>query len=813
MRIAHIADVHWRGLTRHTEYRRSFKDMFEQLASLKVDAICLAGDIVHSKTQGISPELIDCLNWWFTEMSRIAPVHILLGNHDGLINNKDRQDAISPILRALNLQNVHLYRDSGMYEDPSNSDFVWCAFSPFDEEGYSNVRPVEGKTSIAIYHGSVWGSHTDMNFMLDGDCKMDFFRGFDFVMLGDIHKKQQLDKEGRIWYPGSTIQQNYGESGEKGFLLWDIKSNDDFSVDFYPIKHHNPFVTVDWQGTVQSTISECMDNWPKGARYRIRSTIELGPKAQRKMATVLRREHAADEVVYQLKLKQNSISAETSEKIKIDDLSDASIHKNLLREWCDDETDDVDFWAAVDRIVDETIPKINVPKDNLGNQWSIREMNFDNTFGYGKDNSINFSKLSGIVGLFGKNRSGKSSIPGTMMYALFNSNDRGITSIQHVINSRRSNCSADITFSVNGKLYRLERHSVRYPARGGKGEGAMSYLSLYEVNDDGQIIKDISGEQRRDTEKNLRNLIGTPEDFMMTSFAAQGNMNSFIAQGATERKKTISNFMGLDIFDQIQGIVKEDSAGVKAMLKRLSEKDWVTLIRNNRSNINSFKEQRSDITEKISILSERYEAYKFKAAEEVVGDFTDPAVLAYKTNLLIDKKSGLELVINNLSALQSKISLKKETQANYINIKENFPLESYQRRLELMDGLKSNLQKMSAGLKQEKTLMANQKKSVSLLKEVPCDDMFPTCRFISESHKNKGLLKEQKGLVLNLKRELDEAKSKFDLLEGEGLRQKIDRYNELTKSIQDCKMEIIVLDSKIEGEKRSIEIYRMKLLI
>ena len=44
MRIAHIADVHWRGLTRHTEYRRSFKDMFEQLASLKVDAICLAGE-------------------------------------------------------------------------------------------------------------------------------------------------------------------------------------------------------------------------------------------------------------------------------------------------------------------------------------------------------------------------------------------------------------------------------------------------------------------------------------------------------------------------------------------------------------------------------------------------------------------------------------------------------------------------------------------------------------------------------------------------------------------------------------------------
>ena len=108
MKIVHIADVHWRGLTRHEEYKSCFKDMFEKCRDLEPDAIVVAGDIVHSKTQGISPELIDCLNWWFTELSRISRVHIILGNHDGLILNSDRQDAISPILNALNLPNVHL---------------------------------------------------------------------------------------------------------------------------------------------------------------------------------------------------------------------------------------------------------------------------------------------------------------------------------------------------------------------------------------------------------------------------------------------------------------------------------------------------------------------------------------------------------------------------------------------------------------------------------------------------------------------------------------------------------------------------------
>ena len=102
MKILHIADVHWRGLSRHQEYILVFKSLFKKAHELKPDVIYIGGDIVHSKTQGISPELIDCLCWWFEEMSEIAPVHVILGNHDGLILNKDRQDAITPIVKALN---------------------------------------------------------------------------------------------------------------------------------------------------------------------------------------------------------------------------------------------------------------------------------------------------------------------------------------------------------------------------------------------------------------------------------------------------------------------------------------------------------------------------------------------------------------------------------------------------------------------------------------------------------------------------------------------------------------------------------------
>ena len=42
--------------------------------------------------------------------------------------------------------------------------------------------------------------------------------------------------------------------------------------------------------------------------------------------------------------------------------------------------------------------------------WDIKKMQWNYLFNYGKDNSIDFSKLNGLVGIFRKNYSGKSSI-------------------------------------------------------------------------------------------------------------------------------------------------------------------------------------------------------------------------------------------------------------------------------------------------------------------------------------------------------------------------------------------------------------------
>ena len=116
MKFAHIADTHIRNLKYHSEYRAVFEKMYEVMREEKVDFIIHCGDIAHTKTQ-ISPEFVDMAADFFRNLSSIAPTYIILGNHDGNLKNGNRQDALSPIIDALGLDNLYLFCNSARIVD------------------------------------------------------------------------------------------------------------------------------------------------------------------------------------------------------------------------------------------------------------------------------------------------------------------------------------------------------------------------------------------------------------------------------------------------------------------------------------------------------------------------------------------------------------------------------------------------------------------------------------------------------------------------------------------------------------------------
>jgi len=190
IRIAHIADIHVRSLSRHDEYREVFEAFVDSCKDVKVQHIFVGGDTFHTKTSGMSPECIDFMCWMLNSLASVAEVHMTLGNHDFNMANLSRQDAISPIVEALRNPRVHLYKKSGTYEFVPG--YCWCIFSLFDEEGWRDVEPVPGKVNIACYHGPVRGATTESDWLIEEGLTVDFFERFDFCLLGDIHKMQYL---------------------------------------------------------------------------------------------------------------------------------------------------------------------------------------------------------------------------------------------------------------------------------------------------------------------------------------------------------------------------------------------------------------------------------------------------------------------------------------------------------------------------------------------------------------------------------------------------------------------------------------------
>lgn len=188
--IAHISDIHIRSLKRHDEYTDIFKKLSIDCRKNNADYIFLGGDLFHTKLTGISPEYIELLTWWLNDLSSIAPVQIILGNHDLNESNLTRQDAVSPIVSAMNNPKITLYKNSGVYE--FHPGWNWCVFSIADKEGWINVKPEKDKINIACYHGPVSGARTETGYELDGEVTVSFFKDYDYAFLGDIHMLQFL---------------------------------------------------------------------------------------------------------------------------------------------------------------------------------------------------------------------------------------------------------------------------------------------------------------------------------------------------------------------------------------------------------------------------------------------------------------------------------------------------------------------------------------------------------------------------------------------------------------------------------------------
>lgn len=597
-----------------------------------------------------------------------------------------------------------------------------------------------------------------------------------------------------IAYPGSTVQQNYAEETQHGFLLWDIDSRDEFNVSFKELPNPKPFVTIGWTGNVTETLRLAKSH-PIGTRFRIRSEAKLPSKDSMELMRVLKKDHNATEVTFKdnhyVDRSQVSTGVVTLAK---DDLRNPDVLLRLLKEHYTGADMQEEEWHVVYDLLKRYSTKITVEAPPRNISWHIRRLEFDNLFGYGKDNIINFDKLSGVVGIFGPNRSGKSSIPGTLMYTLFNSTDRGSIKNKDVINCRATEGRGRIIFNVSGVDYVAERKTTKTTTKTGS-QYASTDLQLYRVLKN-EVVP-ITGEQRPDTDKKLRRLIGTPEDFLLTTLSSQDGAKMFLEQGTAKRNQVLSRFLDVDILHAIHSLARDDVKDHRAVLKSMPDLDWEQTERDKRNNIQAFEDSVKEVTKKIQLKQSEVQQLRTQLAMHAgvmpvtKSDVNQQEHEVTRIKSLIERKEAdIEKLSNDMDSNKQKL-LKLDQVLGMYDIGDlRASISAYRKSKSAIDSAKNAYDTETATLKRHRH-------TLKVLDAVPCGNEYPTCKFIKEAHQTKEKVDPQEKKVKAAKSKLEEASK---ALEGVDIKKLEDNLKKV-EQLKDRASHLKLLESNMVTER------------
>lgn len=535
-----------------------------------------------------------------------------------------------------------------------------------------------------------------------------------------------------IGYPGSTLQNTYAEDLEHGYLVWDVDlAERKHTVDFVGLPNPRPFVTIDWQGDVEQTL-ESANDWPLQSRFRVRSSYALPSSDAALLSAKLRKERQATEIIFKSD-DEESAKKFASASLGVDVRSLDAV-EGMLREYYSNEELDDAAWDGMHEALASVHSRV-MTEDEVarGTVWTLKSLEFDNLYGYGAGNYINFENKAGIVGIFGPNAIGKSSIVGTIMYSLFNTSDRGVGKNAHVVNTRKKSGGARAVVNVVGSDYEVKRQSEKVISRGLLT--ANTSLTVRQLDGDGV---DLTGEQRPDTEKNLRKLIGNYEDFVVTCGSVQDDVARFLREGATQRKAILSRFLGIDVFEKIYAVLNSELTDVKGKLKALQTRDALLEL------VKQIEEEQQATHSKLSALelskqvcdSQRSEAY---VEMQNLAKQVEVRKKVIEKNHIVEE--SLQLVKDYDIAMKpvrgcidANLELIKKEEAKLVDCLTWDEMDA--RRSQISDA-KLALQTLKADVDRRAADVARSKKIALKLLDVPCGDQYPTCVYIKDAHEEK----------------------------------------------------------------------------
>lgn len=679
-KIYHLSDIHIRlDSGRYDEYREVFEKVYTEIRKdSKNSVIVITGDILHSKTN-LKPECIDLVKDFFHNLSNITDVFAIIGNHDCNTNNKDSMDSLSPLLKKNFETNnkVKLLTDSKLYRFGNVLFGVTTIHDKKVTRCLVKSNPnLKDLHKIALYHGFVAGAYTDLGFSVKkekGIFDIEDFNDYDYVMLGDVHKFQYLNKDKTAAYASSLVQQNYSENIENhGMIKWDLENK---SSEFIRIPNNYGFVTLkmDKKGLIDYDKKKV----PKIPRIRLIYSKDVTLEDVNEVEKKLKQNHKPDELIINRDIEDQSVSINLNlddhknDKNNVDLKSNKVVSDLIMKYVKNNFNYSKLIRENIKDTINECLKEIDYNYDSTTKKISIDQIKFSNTFAYGENNVINFKNLNKIVGLVAPNHYGKSCLIDTILQGIFGNFPRGQPT--EVVNINSSSYEIESYVKVNDDQYHIMRNATKTKKRKTVSES----LKIYKGNE--MLTEDTKTE----SEALIKNKVCAMEDLTRMNIILQ-NDEEFIQMNDNKRKDLLYKYFNLDIFkvlfdhvnkkfNQFKYVVSSENSN----LKEFDEKDYNKILTDLEQKKEKYKKDKQEKYDKRDKLN--HELYKLRSdmdgyeitndPDEIRGKIKEDNDLINKNNKSKRKKEDtLAKVEKNRKLKEKKIKKLKKELKDYDNI-------------------------------------------------------------------------------------------------------------------------------------------------
>jgi len=274
-------------------------------------------------------------------------------------------------------------------------------------------------------------------------------------------------------------------------------------------------------------------------------------------------------------------------------------------------------------------------------KWYIKNIEFSNFLSYGENQKIDFEKCNGLTVIESNppNFGGKTVLSVDLLLFLFFNETTKTTKAEEIFNRftdiDKVSVKGDIV--IDGEEYIIVRNIERKMSK--KGEwNVKTELDFFKKLSDG-TLQNFTGEQRRETEKFIKESIGTKDDFLMTILTTATNLEELIDAKPTARGQVLTRFMGLEFLKR-----KEEAA--KAIYS-----DFSKSMLSNVYNTEQLKTDNENNELRIVELKGNVETYKveFQTIEDNIVKGKE-----YRDDMLRKKHTDIDVELSRMNPSQVK---------------------------------------------------------------------------------------------------------------------------------------------------------------